>query len=58
MKNKLLEVDEIVETRLSAIVGKIEELVKPFQHTLKVEIDKSNCVPMTIRITAEIKSPK
>lgn len=53
-----LEPDEIIEKKLSAIVDGIEAIVKPFQHTVKVEIEKANGVPSSIRITVEIKNPK
>lgn len=58
MIKPIIKVDDIVETKLSAIVSGIEAIIKPFQNTLKVEIDKANGSPATIRISATIHNPR
>jgi hypothetical protein len=49
-----IEPDSIVDVKLSAIVLDIEALLKPFQHSLKTEIEMKNGVAQTISITAKI----
>jgi hypothetical protein len=45
--------DEILDETLSAIVRDIEATLSRFQNWVKVEIEKRNGAPQTIRITAE-----
>jgi hypothetical protein len=49
-----IEPDTIVEAKLSAIVLSIEDILKPFQHSLKTETEMFNGAVRTIRLTAEI----
>lgn len=56
MQKQIIKFDDIAETKLSAIVAGIEAIVKGFQNTVKVEIEKANGTPTSIRITTEIKN--
>ena len=50
-----VEPDCILDGKLSAIVLDIEQLLKPYSHKLKTEIDSENGAFRAIRLTAEIK---
>jgi hypothetical protein len=53
-KKTAINADEaILQENLSAIVRGIEQTLSPYQNWVKVEIEKRNGSPQTIRITAE-----
>jgi hypothetical protein len=52
-----IPIDDVFKP-LSSIVADIEALLKPYQHWTKVEIEKRNGEPKTIRISVEINNPK
>jgi len=50
--------DEVTETKLSAIVEQFEAILKPFQHTLKVEVDKANGLVSAVGISVKFLNPR
>lgn len=54
MKKTAINADNaVLDENLSAIVKDIEATLSRFQNWVKVDIEKRNGVPQTIRITAE-----
>ena len=53
-KNRL-EPDNIVGEKLSIVLGNIESLLKPFQHTIQTRVMRINNAPSEIVIIATIK---
>ena len=58
VKERAVKADIVLETKLSAIVSDIDAILKPFNNTVTVEVDKANGVPQTIRIKATIINPR
>ena len=50
-----LEPDSIVDDKLSTVLGNIESLLKPYQHSTQTRIQRINNAPTEVVIIATIK---